>query len=315
VTIEVGLPEDIFGLGLAVGDVNGDRRPDLFVGHSNRMFLSQPGSRYREAAELADVFRHDPFDNEDWPCGAAFGDLNVDGRLDLVVGIHGDTARNRVYLNRGLKRGVPQFEDVTSCVGCPAAVPVKCPHVEIQDFDNDGRPDVYFSAAWLDADGRVTPLVFRNKGVRGGLPRFVPPRKIEGPMVYYSTGPSADYDSDGRIDLFLANWYRGNHCRLMRNQNAPRNWLDVRVTGSRFNRMGIGSKVWVYETGRLGRTAALKGFQEIQIGYGYAAGQEAVCHFGLGNASTVDVRVRLPNGTVVKRPYVAANTCLLIELP
>jgi len=315
VSREAGLPEDLFGLGLAVADLNDDGRPDFFVGHSHRLFLSTGDGRYREPPELAGVFAWEPLHNEDWPCGVAFGDLNVDGRPDLVIGIHSDTARNRVYLNRGLKRGVPRFEDVTASVGFPAAVPVKCPHVEIQDFDNDGRPDVYFSAAWLDADGRVTPLVFRNMGVRGGLPRFAPPRRIEAPMVYYSTGPSADYDADGRIDLFLVNWYRGNHCRLMKNDCPPRNWLDVRVTGGPFNRMGIGSKVWVYEAGRLGRAGSLLGFQEIQIGYGYAAGQEAVCHFGLGDASAVDVRVRLPDGTVVNRHSVAANTRLVIESP
>src|SRR5262249_34341889 len=65
VTKAVGLPEDIFGLGLAVADLNGDGRPDFFVPHSNRMFLSQPGGKYREATELRDVFAWKPLDNED----------------------------------------------------------------------------------------------------------------------------------------------------------------------------------------------------------------------------------------------------------
>jgi hypothetical protein len=79
--------------------------------------------------------------------------------------------------------------------------------------------------------------------------------------------------------------------------------------------MGIGSKVWVYEAGRLGRAGSLKGYQEIQIGDGYASGQEAVCHFGLGDATFVDVRMQLPDGTIVERPAVAANQRLLIEAP
>ncbi len=305
-TCHAGLPEDIWGLGLAVGDLNEDSRPDFFVPHSNRLFLSQPGNRYREAVELRAVFAHAPIDAEDWPCGAAFGDLNRDGRLDLAVSAHCRQARNRLFLNEGSRDGAPQFREITLEAGLSDIVPVRCPHVEIQDFDNDGWPDVYLSAAWDEA-GRITPLIYRHDGLREGQPRLTPPRPIGGPMMYFPAGPSGDYDNDGRLDLFLVNWFADNHCRLLRNETAPRCWLQVRVTGRRTNAMGLGAKVRVYRAGRMGMAEDLLGFQELHIGYGYASGQEAICHFGLDKETSVDVLAALPNGVEIRRPRTRAN--------
>ncbi len=314
VTKESGLPDDIYGLGLAVADLNGDGRPDFFVPHENRLFLSQPGDRYREAVELREVFAQEPLNGEDWPCGAAFGDLNRNGRLDLVVTAHHTAARNRVFINEGLRDGIPRFRDVTKEVGLDDVVPARCPHVEIRDFDNDGWPDIFTTAAWLDEGGKVTPLVYRNLGARDGLPRFVPPRPLGGEMVYYPAGPAGDFDNDGRMDLFLVNWFQGNHSRLLRNESDPANqWLGVRVVGKRMNRMGIGAQVRIFAAGKTGGDPALLGFEEITTGYGYASGQPAQAHFGLGAEKSVDVEVRFPDGKVIRKPGQAAGRLLTIE--
>lgn len=313
VTKAAGLPENVFGLGAAVADLNDDGRPDIFVPHSNRLFLSTKDGTFREAVELNAVFAWKPLHGEDWPCGAHFADLNRDGRLDLVLSIHCTKARNRVYINDGLKGGIPQFRDVTDAVGLGDAVPVRCPHVEVQDFDNDGAPDIYMSAAVL-TDGKVTPLVYRNAGVKDGLPQFVPNFDVKTANAYYPAGPSADYDGDGRFDLFLVNWFSNNHSRLLRNVSPERKWLDVRVTGKTANRDGIGSKVSVYTAGKIGKPEALLGYQEIATGYGYASGQLPVAHFGLGDTASVDVRVVLPGGKgTIEKLGVKANQVLRVS--
>ena len=317
VNAEVGLPDDLFGLGLAVADINDDGRPDFFVGHSNRMFLSAKGNKYVESGTLNKTFAWEPLNGEDWPCGAAFGDLNRDGLLDLVLGIHHEKARNRIYLNEGMKDGVPQFRDVTAKCGLPDHLTNKSPHVEIQDFDNDGWPDIYLSTAWLEDDKSITPVIYRNIGASGGVPKFKSNRtaKADDNIVYFPAGPSGDYDNDGRIDLFLINWFRGNHCRLLHNESAAaNNWLRIKVVGKSFNRQGIGSQVKVYSAGGLGKKDALLGFQELTTGYGYASGQPAVCHFGLAKATSCDLEVRLPNGKVVRRQNVSdINQVFVIE--
>lgn len=305
VTTKAGLPQDIFGLGLALADLNDDGIADLFVPHSNRLFLSKKDHTYYEPESLKKTLAWQPLHNEDWPCGAMFADVNLDGHLDLLISIHGIPARNKIYLNKGLKNGVPILIDVTEEAGLATPVPVRCPHVEVQDFDNDGRPDIYLSAGWLE-DGKITPLIFRNTSQKKGIPKFVAPRAIKEPMVYFPAGPSGDINGDGRIDLFLINWFANNHSRLLLNDSPKQNWLDVAVTGKKVNRMGIGAKVKVYSVDD-GKAKTLLGHQEIATGYGYASGQPAVCHFGLGNRKHVDINVTLPNGRVLQRRNVPVN--------
>lgn len=320
VNAKVGLPDGVFGLGCAIADINRDGFPDFFVAHSNRMFLSDGKGGYRESDKLNKTFAWQPVnsrDKEDWPCGAAFGDLNRNGRLDLVLSIHHERARNRIYLNEGLKNGIPQFRDVSAAAGLPVELSNKSPHVEIQDFDNDGWPDIYLSSAWLDKDGTITPLVFRNQGERNGVPQFKPIREVRSgePLVYFPAGPSGDFNNDGRLDLFLINWFAGNHCRLLRNTSASRNWLEIQVVGRTFNRMGIGSRVKVFKAGELGNDESLLGFQEITTGYGYASGQPAIAHFGLDDESTVDLQIIFPNGQLLERGNVTSNQRLVIDQP
>jgi hypothetical protein len=143
----------------------------------------------------------------------------------------------------------------------------------------------------------------------------------DGKIIYTAPGPSGDFDNDGRLDLFLANWFTDSRSLLLRNETpadaAGGRWLDVRVAGgdaNGVNRMGIGSRVNVYQPGKLGDPAALLGSREIATGYGYVSAQPAVTHFGLGDAATVDVEVILPHGKWnIRRENVAADQRLTIN--
>ena len=78
--------------------------------------------------------------------------------------------------------------------------------------------------------------------------------------------------------------------------------------------MGIGTKVRLYQAGKLGDPKALLGISEIGTGHGYCTGQEAVAHFGLGAASRCDVELILPFGKgTIRRRGVAASQRIVID--
>jgi enediyne biosynthesis protein E4 len=323
----VGLRAGIPGLGVAAADVNNDGRPDLFLAANrggNVLFLNDGKGKFHEAPGSRQVFAWPDAVGDDMVCGVCFGDVNRDGLLDIVLGPHYQRpwlrpVPIRLYLSRGLKDGVPTFEDVTEKVGLKP-LPMKAPHVEVQDFDNDGWPDIYGSMV-VFADGKPHPLIFKNLGVREGLPRFredalpltdfptkedVAVKKTgaffdkvirEKKVIYVAPGPSGDYDNDGRLDLFLPNWWIEGRSLLLRNETPGGRWLDVRVKGGEaVNRMGVGSRVNIYPAGKLGDASALLGCQDISTGYGYASGQPALAHFGLGKIERVDIEVTFPHG-------------------
>ena len=351
-TAAAGLPNQITGFGAAAGDVNGDTIPDIALGgrhHGNRLFLGQAGGKFVELPKANGNFEWEYKDtNDDTPCGVCIGDVNADGLADVVIGSHYDRpwftggVSMRLYLNRGVSGGLPKFEDVTAAAGL-IPLPMKSPHVEIQDFDNDGRMDLYTSIVKFDASGTPFPVIFHNEGSSGGVPRFkefalavndfpteaerkqgdvttiFKQMEKEKRIVYMAPGPSCDYDRDGRLDLFLANWFVSARSLLLKNESPAANWLDVNVvrrsgvnrrdqTAAGVNPMGIGAVVRVYPAGKLGQADALMATKEIAVGYGYASGQEAIAHFGLGKTDKVDLEIILPHqaGKIEKKD-VAAN--------
>lgn len=345
VSSAAGIPANVPGLGVAAADVNNDGWPDLFIaanGGGNILLLNDGKGKFREAPDSRKTFAWPDAGGDNMICGVCIADVNRDGLLDIVIGQHYQAPWQapvpcRLYLNRGIKDGNPTFEDVTAAVGLKP-LPLKAPHVEIQDYDNDGWPDISVSIVKF-ADGKPFPVIFKHQGVRDGLPRFTEdalavndfPTKEdqaikrsgdmfakvlkEKKIIYMAPGPSGDFDNDGRLDMFLPNWWAESRSLLLRNETPGGNWLDVRVEGDKgVNRMGIGARVKVYTAGKLGNPAALLGCRDISTGYGYASAQPAAAHFGLGKDERVDVEVILPHGKgTLTQKDVKANQRLIMK--
>lgn len=327
VSAKYQLPQDkTSGLGLAIGDVNNDGWPDLFVAGCNRLFVTGTGNgQFFE--HPTKVFAIPTLDvPEGMHCGAAFGDFNQDGWLDLVTTEHGVPTRMHVFQNQGLKAtaarvGFPEFREVSAECGLGEEFPkgtkqrpIKTAHVAVRDMNNDGLVDIVTTLLQKDEGGKLQPVVLANQTKRGGEIRFspVPMKELVG---YFAPGPMADYDRDGKVDIFLPTWFEDLPNYLFRNTTAGPAGVTIRVKSQAqgFNPLGIGAVVSVYDAGHSGEPEHLITRTDITIGNGYASGEEALAHIGIGKGPA-DVRV-VWQGVVIDRPGVKPGEFVTIDVP
>lgn len=303
-TAGAGLPLDVHALGVSAVDLTGDRLPDLFFSGSNRLFLNAGGGRFTE--ERAPEFEWSAYGNEDDVAGVSAADLNDDGRVDLVLGQHynstldaGKRVPIRVYLNEGTRPGrALAFNDVTTEAGIPD-LPTKAPHVEIVDLNADGRLDLLTTAA-SGTSGQPVTLI--NDSARGQAPHFTPlhPVSPPGEPTYWVTAATLDADHDGRLEVFLAEWYPERTSLLLRQTGGGGHWLTVTAD--------VGSDVAVYAAGHAADTGHLLGRRSVVASAGFGAGVEPVARFGLGDVDTVDVVVTPVRGAAATFPDVPADS-------
>lgn len=295
-----GWPTDVHGLGVGTGDLDGDGHTDLVVGGSNRVFAGT-GSGVQEVVGAVPPW--ETFGDEDDAAGVALGDVDRDGDLDVVIGQHynstlsdgeheGELVPVRLYLNDSAPGSIV-LRDVTDEAGL-VGLPTKAPHVGLVDLDNDGGLDILTTAS---VDGGDAPAVFHNAGNAGNAGAagvtFRPPDGL-GSEQYWVSGPTADVDHDGRLDVFLVEWYPELPSRLLRNDSPAGHFLAVGVDASLGG--GPGTRVGAYEAGRAGDADALIAFAEITVSQGYGGGIEPVAHLGLGGHESVDLVVTTPGG-------------------
>ena len=249
-------PLQIWGMGIASHDLDGDGFPEVFLTSmsDNKLQVLQSGGApqtqpmqpmqptYGDVAYKRGVTAHRPYVGGDihpstaWH--AQFADVNHDGLTDL-------------FIVKGNVSTMPDFATLDP---------------------NDlllQQPDGHFVEV----------------GQQAGIASF---KRGRGGML-------VDLNGDGLLDMLVVNrWDKAQLWRNVGAGTADKplpmgHWLQVRLKQPGVNRDAIGA--WV-EVDLGGRTIR----EELTIGGGHASGHLGWMHFGLGAAREVKVRVQWPQG-------------------
>lgn len=180
------------------------------------------------------------------------------------------------------------------------------------DIENDGDQDLFLvegvvgdpprpgsanhpDRVWLNEDGAFTEA--RIAGTRG-------PRTGNGDSVSL-----ADYDRDGRVDMFVTNGYLEvfGPPQMLRNTSAGGDWAALSLDGGRKNPLAIGARVRLH-------TATGTHWRHLGDGMAFRS-QSETNHvvFGLGDAASGRVRVWWTDGSSDCTSVTAGRTTELMR--
>ena len=228
---DIGAAQDVgYGMGVAIGDYDGDGDVDLYVTNLgvNRLLQNDGSGRFVDVTENAGVGK------PGFSTAATFADLDADGDLDLFVVnyVHWSVPVERSCFSRGqstycsptayeapaLDRlyqndGDGTFTDITASAGLNTAFGNGLGTIAA-DFDNDGLIDLFVAndrtkdQLWMNQGG----LTFTNEAVQRGV------AMDDNGIAKAGMGVAvADLDNDDDVDLLVVN-FEGESDSFYRNE-------------------------------------------------------------------------------------------------
>jgi hypothetical protein len=301
-----------YSMSVVAADLDEDGWVDLYVASDSTAAIHYHNNRDGTFTDVA-LARGTAFSETGVPqagMGAAAGDIDADGKIDLVKTHFADDIP---ALYRALGNG--RFEEIAMASGLGSLNRYVEWGVGLPDLDNDGWHDVLY------VTGNVYPeverlvagyphrgprVVFRNLG-RGS---FADATALSGPgaMTPQSSRGAAfgDFDNDGDVDVLIMNM-NAPPSLLRNDQQSGHAWLQVRLEGPAGNRHGLGATVRVTAEGRTQARPVLSQSS-------YYSFDDLRLSFGLGQSRRADrVEVVWPNGARQTVNDVAARQVLTIR--
>jgi len=301
------------GLGIAVGDVNGDGWPDIVVANDSfpqQLFLNNRDGTFTETALTAGV-AYDGDGKTFSGMGVDLADYDNDGWPDLFVNalanqryavFHNDKGRGFEYASD--RTGVGAITMLHSGWGA-----------RFFDYDNDGWKDLFVAQGHVMDNIELTqpsvkyrePLLlmrnvsgkFENVSERSG-DAFQQPFAARGVAV-------GDLNNDGSLDIAV-NCNNGPALILMNQGGSGNHWLLINTVGAASNRDGIGARI------QLATASGLTQHAYVSTAGSYLSSGDKRVHFGLGKEDRIrSLEIAWPSGKVQRMENIAADQILTIR--
>ncbi|HUF11098.1 MAG TPA: VCBS repeat-containing protein, partial [Rhodothermales bacterium] len=236
------------GGGVAVGDVTGDGRPDLYFTANmgpNALYINEGEMRFRDATEEAGVAG-----GAGWTTGVTMADVNADGRLDIYVCKSGRVSeplrRNELYINNG----DGTFTERAAEFGLDD--PSYSTHASFFDYDRDGDLDMFLVNHAVERYSRFDVELMKqmrdpragDKLYRNDDGRFVDVTRESGifgnPIGFGLSATVTDINGDGWPDVYVANDYVEDDYLYMNNGDGTfTEELRLRMGHTSYSSMGV----------------------------------------------------------------------------
>jgi hypothetical protein len=307
----IGAVDGSYGLSALAVDFDDDGWPDIYLACDSTpslLFLNNHDGTFREEGAIHGV-AYSEDGQEQAGMGAVAADYDLDGKLDILkTNFEGDTLD--LYRNAG--KG--NFEEVSKKAGLAVENRFVSWGAGLADFDNSGLPDIFVVAGhtfpeiekrFPDFPYKNPRLLYRNLGAG----RFEELGDEPGPALAESHASRGcafgDFDNDGDLDILIVNL--NEPPTLLRNDVSSKNsWLKVKLIGNKSNRSAIGARV-VVKSGDSTQT------QEVQSQSSFVSANDPRLHFGLGQSTKAEVRIRWSRGEWQILPEVAANQLITVK--